>query len=156
MTEEGAVTTPDEREQTDARAGRAARLEQDIRRLMHSVDRQQERWLRGAGIGLMVLGVACIGLAWRGVSRTPLGYEQNSYLISGGGLGLAFVIAGAAVYVGHWHAVRIRVSREQTRELLAALRSEPASPVGLPQQREAPAEPAAAQSSGAARRSRLT
>jgi hypothetical protein len=50
-----------------------------------------------------------------------LPFEQNSYLISGGILGLALVFSGGFVYFAYWQTVRIRESREQTTQLTEAL-----------------------------------
>jgi hypothetical protein len=70
---------------------------------------------------LMPVGFVFILLGWVGASRTPLPFEQTSYLISGGILGLAFVIAGGFVYFAYWETVRIRESREQSQQLNATL-----------------------------------
>jgi hypothetical protein len=69
----------------------------------------------------MPVGVLLIVLGWVGASQTPLPFEQTSYLISGGILGLGLVIAGGFVYFAYWQSVRIRESREQARELTTAL-----------------------------------
>jgi hypothetical protein len=69
----------------------------------------------------MPLGVLLILLGWQGVSHTPLPFEQNSYLISGGILGLALTFSGGFVYFAYWQTVRIRESREQTTQLTEAL-----------------------------------
>jgi hypothetical protein len=69
----------------------------------------------------MPLGVILILLGWAGAARTPLPYEQNDYLISGGILGLSFVFAGGFLYFGYWQTVRISESRSQSRQLTAAI-----------------------------------
>jgi hypothetical protein len=80
-----------------------------------------DRWLLVVGGVLMPLGVLLIILGWVGASRTPLPFEQNDYLISGGLLGLALVISGGFVYFAYWQTVRIQESREQSRELISAM-----------------------------------
>ncbi len=69
----------------------------------------------------MPLGVLLIILGWVGASRTPLPFEQTSYLISGGILGLALVIGGGFVYFAYWQTIRVRESRVQAEELTKAL-----------------------------------
>jgi hypothetical protein len=80
-----------------------------------------DRWLLIVGGVLMPLGVLLILLGWAGASRTPLPFEQTPYLISGGLLGLALVVAGGFVYFAYWQTVRIRESREQAAQLTTAL-----------------------------------
>jgi hypothetical protein len=74
-----------------------------------------------AGGILMPLGIVLIILGWAGASRTPLPFEQNDYLISGGILGLALVFAGGFIYFAYWQTIRIRESRVQTKALTDAL-----------------------------------
>ena len=80
-----------------------------------------DRWMLIIGGVLMPLGVLLIILGWVGASHTPLQFEQTPYLISGGILGLAFVIAGGFVYFAYWQTLRVRESREQTEAVTAAL-----------------------------------
>jgi hypothetical protein len=82
---------------------------------------QLDLWMLVIGSVLMPLGVVLIVLGYIGASHTPLPFEQNDYLISGGILGLSLVIAGGFVYFGYWQTIRVRESREQARELTAAL-----------------------------------
>jgi hypothetical protein len=70
---------------------------------------------------LMPLGLLLIILGWVGASRTPLPFEQTPYLISGGILGLALVVAGGFTYFAYWQTLRVRESREQTEAVTAAL-----------------------------------
>lgn len=102
--------------------GRTARLADSMRGLRTRANTQSlERALLITGGVLMPLGVLFIILGWVGASRTPLPFEQNDYIISGMGLGLAFVIAGGFIYFAYWQTVRIRESRQQTAELNASL-----------------------------------
>jgi multisubunit Na+/H+ antiporter MnhG subunit len=105
--------------EADSRSSRLAAQVRALRTRATSGD--LERWLLIIGGLLMPLGVLFILLGWLGASRTPLPFEQNDYLISGGILGLALVFAGGFVYFAYWQTVRIRESREQARELTAAL-----------------------------------
>jgi hypothetical protein len=101
---------------------RAARLAAQVRALRtRAGSGRLDRWMLVIGGALMPLGALLIVLGWVGASRTPLPFEQNDYLISGGLLGLGLLIAGGFVYFGYWQTLRIRESREQARELTAAL-----------------------------------
>jgi hypothetical protein len=104
------------------RQSRSARLAERVHQLRtRTATGSYDRWLLIIGGLLMPLGVLFIILGWVGVSHTPLPFEQNSYLISGGVLGLALVFAGGFVYFAYWQTVRIRESREQTNRLAEAL-----------------------------------
>jgi hypothetical protein len=103
-------------------AGRIDRLSDQVRRLRTRASAGHlDRWLLITGGILMPLGVVFILLGWAGASRTPLPFEQNDYLISGGVLGLALVIAGGFTYFAYWQTVRIRESRVQAAELTTAI-----------------------------------
>jgi hypothetical protein len=80
-----------------------------------------DRWLLVSGAVLMPLGIVFILLGWAGASRTPLQFEQTDYLISGGLLGLALVIAGGFTYFAYWQTVRIREARAQSAGLARAI-----------------------------------
>ena len=115
------TTTPPQTFATSA-SNRIDRLAEQVRRLRtRASSGGLDRWLLIAGGVLMPLGVVLILLGWAGASRTPLPFEQNDYLISGGILGLAFVIAGGFVYFAYWQTVRIRESRAQAADLTAAI-----------------------------------
>ena len=101
---------------------RFSRLVEQVRGLRtRSFAGNLDVWMLVIGSVLMPLGVVLIVLGYIGASHTPLPFEQNDYLISGGILGLSLVIAGGFVYFGYWQTVRVRESREQARELTAAL-----------------------------------
>jgi hypothetical protein len=107
---------------TSAASSRADRLSDQVRRLRtRASEGHLDRWLLIAGGVLMPLGVVFIILGWAGASRTPLPFEQTDYLISGGILGLALVVAGGFTYFAYWQTVRIRESRIQTATLAAAI-----------------------------------
>jgi len=102
--------------------GRFSRLTQSVRALRtNTALGRLDLWMLVVGGLLMPLGIVFIIAGWLGASRTPLPFEQNDYLISGGVLGLGLVIAGGFLYFGYWQTVRIRESRDQTRELTAAI-----------------------------------
>jgi hypothetical protein len=101
---------------------RIDRLAEQVRRLRTRASAGNlDRWLLIGGGIMMPLGGVFILLGWAGASRTPLPFEQNDYLISGGMLGLALVIAGGFTYFAYWQTVRIRESRVQAADLTAAI-----------------------------------
>jgi len=74
---------------------------------------QADRWLAvSGGIGL-TLGVVLILLGWYGSARTTLEFEQTPYLISGGLLGLALVVAGGLLYACAWLTRLVRDNQQQ-------------------------------------------
>jgi len=62
------------------------------------VDADERRWLL-AGLGLIGVGAVLIVGGWFGASGTAYEAAQMPYLISGGVLGLAVVVVGAALFV---------------------------------------------------------
>jgi len=80
-----------------------------------------DRWMLLVGGLLLPLGVLLVLLGWKGASGTPLEFEQNSYLISGGLLGLALVFAGGFLYFGYWLTLLVRESRTGRAELVGVL-----------------------------------
>jgi hypothetical protein len=63
-----------------------------------------------AGAVLLPTGLIVIGLGWYGAAHTPYEYDQMSYLISGGILGLGITFVGGFLYFGAWLA---RVAADQ-------------------------------------------
>jgi hypothetical protein len=61
-----------------------------------------QRWLAVAGGVMLPLGAVLIIAGWYGSAHTTLPWEQTPYVISGGLLGLALVVAGASFYFGYW------------------------------------------------------
>jgi hypothetical protein len=59
----------------------------------------QTQWDRSAAIGALVLGLIVLLVGYNGVSSTEFVAEQLPYVISGGLVGLTFVIAGATLWV---------------------------------------------------------
>jgi hypothetical protein len=63
-----------------------------------------------AGAVLLPVGLVVIGLGWYGVAHTPYAYDQMSYLVSGGILGLGITFVGGFLYFGAWLA---RIAADQ-------------------------------------------
>jgi hypothetical protein len=82
---------------------------------------QLDRWLLVVGGVCLPLGLLLIGLGWLGASRTILPFEQIPYLISGGLLGIAFVMIGGFIYFAYWQTLLVRDTRTERRELVDAL-----------------------------------
>ncbi len=71
---------------------------------------------------LLPLGLVIVVLGWYGASHTPYLFEQVPYLVSGGLLGLGFVLAGGFLLFGSWIARTGNAQQALTRELLDAVR----------------------------------
>jgi len=67
------------------------------------------------------LGLVLVLLGYLGVSQTPFLFEQMSYLISGGVLGLALVFLGSFFYFAHWLTQLVKEHRVQSVAMLDAL-----------------------------------
>ena len=74
-----------------------------------------------AGAVLMPLGIVAIGLGWYGVGHSHYVYDQNTYLISGGLLGLGLVFLGGFLYFGAWLARMSGEQRENSRAIADAM-----------------------------------
>ena len=88
-------------------------LEEGARRLQFS--------LFAAGAVLMPLGIIAIALGWYGVAHSHYIYDQNTYLISGGLLGLGLVFLGGFLYFGAWLARMSGEQRENSRAIADAM-----------------------------------
>ncbi|MCX6396389.1 MAG: hypothetical protein NTV23_07890 [Propionibacteriales bacterium] len=98
-----------------------------------------------AGAVLLPGGLIVIGLGWYGVANTPYEYDQTSYLVSGGILGLGITFAGGFLYFGSWLA-RIAADQRESADKLAEtlmLLAESAARNEAPAALAAPAAPAA-------------
>ncbi len=90
---------------------------------------EKERVYLLAGIGCMVAGVMAIVGGYWGASGTPIVAQQLPYLISGGGIGIALMIVGAALfvrfslsrYLRFWLIREIYEQRAQTDRLVESL-----------------------------------
>jgi hypothetical protein len=73
------------------------------------------------GAVLMPLGVLAICLGWYGVGHSHYVYDQNTYLISGGLLGLGLVFLGGFLYFGAWLARMSAEQRDNSRAIADAM-----------------------------------
>ncbi|UDY22241.1 hypothetical protein [Nocardioides sp. Kera G14] len=70
------------------------------------------------GALLLPLGLIVIGLGWYGIAHTPYEYDQLSYLVSGGILGLGLTLCGGFLYFGAWMA-RVAADQKEASKRLA-------------------------------------
>ena len=80
-----------------------------------------EKVLLIVGGVLVPLGIGAIILGWYGVAHTAYGFEQNSYIVSGGLLGLGLVFAGGFAYFGSWISRQIRTASREHRQTMRVL-----------------------------------
>ena len=80
-----------------------------------------DRWMLVVGGLLLPLGLLLVLLGWWGASHTVFVFEQVPYLLSGGVLGLALVVAGGFVYFAYWLTLLVRENRTGRAELTAVL-----------------------------------
>lgn len=90
-------------------------------RLRSSSLTSSDRWMLVVGGTLVPLGLVLVLLGWVGASRTVLVFEQVPYLISGGLLGLALVVAGGFTYFAYWLTVMVKENRETRQALVSVL-----------------------------------
>jgi len=91
---------------------------------------EQERWALVGGIAAMVAGLLFIIAGWWGASGTTLIVDALAYVMSGGILGLALVIIGAALFVRYsttrylrfWLVRQIYEEQANTDRIVAATR----------------------------------
>jgi hypothetical protein len=117
-----AVTT------VDAPAKAAARKPGVTKRLSTTAAAVREQRVRliqlalfAAGALLMPLGIVAIGLGWYGTAHSHYDYDQRTYLISGGIMGLGLTFVGGFLYFGAWLAKIANDQRDSSRQLSAAL-----------------------------------
>lgn len=75
------------------------------------------------GAILLPTGLIVIGVGWYGAAHTPNGWEQTSYLISGGLFGLGLVFVGGFLYFGAWLAKIAMDNREAMARLSESFQS---------------------------------
>lgn len=68
--------------------------------------------LFAAGAVLMPVGIIAIFIGWYGTAHSHYEYDQITYIISGGVLGLGLVLLGGFLYFGAWLA---KVANDQMR-----------------------------------------
>ncbi len=74
-----------------------------------------------AGAVLLPVGLVVIVLGWYGAANTPYEYDQLSYLVSGGLLGLGLTFVGGFLYFGAWLARIAADNREASKRLADTL-----------------------------------
>jgi hypothetical protein len=74
-----------------------------------------------AGGVLMPLGILIICLGWYGSAHAHYDYDQNTYLISGGVLGLGLTFLGGFLYFGAWLARMASDQRRSSAQLTDAM-----------------------------------
>jgi hypothetical protein len=102
----------------DTRLGRLAAVVERARRKGGGPN--MRRWLELIGMAMIVLGFVCILLGWYGAAHSAYQYQEIPYLISGGLLGVALVIAGGILLRTAWS---MRQLEEDRRNALAIVRS---------------------------------
>ena len=70
-----------------------------------------------SGAVLLPLGLIVIILGWYGAAHTPYQYDQLSYLVSGGLLGLGLTFCGGFLYFGAWLARIASDNRDTAKRL---------------------------------------
>lgn len=83
-------------------------------------DRSVRKIMQVLGMLAIAFGFVCILLGWYGAAHSPYLYEEMPYLISGGLLGVALVLAGGILIWGGWN---LRQVEEERRNALAIVRS---------------------------------
>lgn len=74
-----------------------------------------------AGAIMLPLGLVVIVLGWYGAANTPYQYDQLSYLVSGGLLGLGLTFVGGFLYFGAWLARIAADGRDASQRLADTL-----------------------------------
>jgi hypothetical protein len=124
MTAATPAATPADRPRANADE-RHARLVDSLRRLRTGAGSGQlDRPLMMTGAVLLPVGLVLILLGWFGASHTTLAFEQVSYLISGGLLGLGLTFAGGFLYFAAWVTRLLRDGREQNERLVREQREQ--------------------------------
>ena len=92
----------------------AAPIKNDNSRLFQSA-------LFWVGAAFLPLGLVVIAFGWYGVANTPFGFDQQSYIMSGGFGGLAITFIGGFLYFGSWLAKIADDNREASKRLADTL-----------------------------------
>ena len=75
---------------------------------------RSQAWLGAVGVVAFCLGVALIFLGWSGVAHSRYLQQELAYVVSGGILGAALVVLGAAFYIGY-----LLVGQQRTLDRIA-------------------------------------
>jgi hypothetical protein len=105
-----------------------------------------------SGAVLLPLGLIVIILGWYGAAHTPYQYDQLSYLVSGGLLGLGLTFCGGFLYFGAWLARIASDNRDTAKRLsdtLLVLADVVSHSASVAQNGTAPAAPAGQRDAGA-------
>ena len=105
-----AASAPQPMPRAASRGAGVAPLRGNSAQLLHLV-------LFVAGAVLLPGGLIVIGLGWYGVAHTPYAYNQASYIVSGGILGLGITFVGGFLYFGSWLARVAADQKESQRQL---------------------------------------
>jgi len=100
---------------------RQAQLAAAVATLRRRASIGTDRVLLIAGAVLIPLGVVIILLGWFGAAHDYHLYSQMSYLISGGVLGLGFIVVGGFCYFGYWLTRQVVEGRAQADRLAESL-----------------------------------
>ena len=73
------------------------------------------------GAALMPLGIVAIFVAWYGVAHSHYEYDQLTYIVSGGVLGVGLVLLGGFLYFGAWLAKVANDQKESASRLADTL-----------------------------------
>ncbi|MDP9092366.1 MAG: hypothetical protein M3N95_05335 [Actinomycetota bacterium] len=115
------LTSADEPRKAAAKPGVTQRLGTTAAALREQRVRLIQLALFAAGAALMPLGMVAIGLGWYGTAHTHYDYDQRTYLISGGIMGLGLTFVGGFLYFGAWLAKIANDQRDSSRQLSEAL-----------------------------------
>jgi hypothetical protein len=117
------TTTPDSLGELEAEAAaRHQRLITQVRGLRtRATADNTARFLLVLGGVLLPLGFVLIILGWTGAARSVDEWEQIPYLISGGLLGLALVVAGGFCYFTYWQTEVLHAARRDASDTKAVL-----------------------------------
>ena len=100
-------------EQLTAAADDGDRLSRQTAKLRSRASVPIDRWFQRFGAVLMSIGILAIVGGWYGVAHTARQWRQTPYIMSGGVLGLALVIAGGFAYYGYWLTRLVEQSQKQ-------------------------------------------
>ena len=92
------------------------------RRTRRDRSRDVRRFMNTLGMATIGFGIAAVILGWFGAAHSPYLAQEIPYLISGGILGLALVVAGGVLVLSGWSLRQIQEQRRDTVALNGSLR----------------------------------